>query len=222
MGKWIEALLGYIGGIAIALISTLGYGGILVGMALESACIPLPSEIIMPFAGFLVSKGEMSLVPVVLAGTFGNLIGSCIAYGVGYWGGRPLLLRYGQYVLISAHELDRADRWFARWGEATAFFSRLLPVVRTFISLPAGISRMHFGKFCVYTFLGALPFVSGLTYLGYTLGAHWNRLRASFHWMDTVIGVLLALGLLYFIYRHFVSVRAKSPLHASDYEHPHR
>jgi len=199
----IESLLLKLFALATGLISALGYWGILLGMAIESACIPLPSEAIMPFAGYLVWKGEMDLLMVSLAGAIGNLIGSIIAYWAGFFGGRPFLLRYGRYFFIRPHDLDLADRWFSRYGEATAFFSRLLPVVRTFISLPAGIARMHFGRFCLYTFLGALPFCYALAWLGYKLGENWQSLRAYFHRMDIVIGALLVIGVACFLRHHF-------------------
>ncbi len=197
-----ETLLLKIGAVAVGLISALGYGGIVLAMAIESACIPLPSEVIMPFAGFLVWKGEMGLFAVSLAGAVGNVLGSAVAYWVGYVGGRPFLLRYGRYVLIAPRDMEMADRWFARYGEATAFFSRLLPVIRTFISLPAGIARMHFGRFCFYTFIGAFPFCYALAWLGYKLGENWPTLRTYFHGMDAVIALFLLAGAVYFIWRH--------------------
>src|SRR6185437_13206570 len=128
-------------------LDTLGYGGIVLLMAIESACIPLPSEVIMPFSGFLVASGRFSLWGAALAGALGCTLGSAIAYGVGAYGGRPLILRYGRFILLSPHDVDVADRWFARFGEATAFFARLLPLIRTFISLPAGIAHMPFWRF---------------------------------------------------------------------------
>jgi len=199
----IESLLLKLFVLATRLISALGYFGVVLGMAIESACIPLPSEAIMPFAGYLVWKGEMDLVAVSLAGAVGNLIGSITAYGVGFFGGRPFLLRYGRYFFLRPHDLEMADRWFSRYGEATAFFSRLLPVIRTFISLPAGIARMHFGRFCLYTFLGALPFCYALAWLGFNLAENWQSLRAYFHRMDIVIGLLLATSIVWFLRRRF-------------------
>src|SRR5436305_14355916 len=143
-------------------------------MAIESCCIPLPSEIVMPVAGIMISRGTilkgtnplLAIFLVALSGAIGCLIGSIVAYWVGYKGGRPLVLRYGRYVLISQHDADLADKFFQRWGSATAFFSRLLPVVRTYISIPAGISKMPFLKFCIYTFLGSFPFCLLLAYVG--------------------------------------------------------
>ncbi len=149
----IYELFTLVGSFIVNIISSLGYFGITILMALESACIPIPSEIIMPFSGFLVFAEKFSLWSVVLWGTIGNLIGSIIAYFVGYYGGRPLVEKYGKYILISHHELALADSWFQKYGGLSVFFSRLLPVVRTFISLPAGIARMPFLKFCLYTVL---------------------------------------------------------------------
>jgi membrane protein DedA with SNARE-associated domain len=139
------------------LFTTFGYVGVVLAMAIESCCIPLPSELIMPAAGFLAFQGRLNLVGVSVAGAVGCLIGSAVAYWIGAAGGRPVLLRYGRYVLISQHDADRADEWFARHGDATIFFTRLMPIVRTFIWLPAGIARMDFGKFLIFTFLGSLP-----------------------------------------------------------------
>lgn len=189
-----------------------GYIGIVLAMALESCCIPLPSEIVMPLAGLFVatadvtSTGKLSLVGVSLAGALGCLIGSAVAYWIGAAGGRPLLLRYGKYILVSHADSDRADRWFAKYGSPVAFFSRLLPVVRTYISLPAGISRMNFGKFMLYTFLGSLPWTFALAYVGYLFGPalqqKMSELSTIFHGLDlAIILVLLALAGLY-IYRH--------------------
>src|SRR5215468_2834611 len=154
----------------VATISTLGYSGIVLLMAIESACIPLPSEIIMPFSGYLVSRGEMNLWWVGVAGALGCVLGSLVAYWVGMYGGRPVIEKYGRYVLISLHDLDMADRWFARRGEVIVFASRLLPVIRTFIAFPAGVARMNLGRFTVYTFLGSFPWCLGLAYIGQKLG----------------------------------------------------
>ena len=187
---------------------TAGYAGIVLAMALESCCIPLPSELVMPLAGYMVFKhpDQFSLIGVGVAGALGCVLGSAVAYGIGATGGRPLLLRYGKYILISQADSDRADHWFAKYGSPVAFFSRLLPVVRTYISLPAGISRMNFGKFMLYTFLGSLPWTFALAYIGYRFGPALQQkiseLSTIFHGLDVVIIlVLLALAGLY-IYRH--------------------
>jgi len=184
----------------IAVISRTGYLGIVLLMSIESACIPLPSEIIMPFSGYLVQTGRFGLWWVGVAGALGCNLGSIVAYAVGAYGGRPWLERYGRYVLISRRELAWADRWFARYGEATVFFSRLLPIIRTFIALPAGIARMDFWRFNLYTFLGSLPWCLGLAYVGMKLGEHWAAVRVYFHKFDLVIGLLLLAAAGWFIW----------------------
>src|SRR5260370_6436265 len=152
IARIIELLSAFI----VATISALGYPGIVLLMAIESACIPLPSEVIMPFSGYVFAKGPLSLLAVGVAGAFGCVVGSLVAYWVGVYGGRPLIERYGRYVLISRHDLDVADRWFDRFGEAIVFASRLLPVIRTFMAFPAGVARMTLKKFVIYPVLGPL------------------------------------------------------------------
>jgi len=194
-------ILALISSFAVSFISTSGYSGIFILMAMESALIPIPSEIIMPFSGFLVFEEKFSLWAVVFWGTFGNLIGSIAAYFLGIYGGRPLIEKYGKYILISSHELDAADRWFQKYGSSSIFFSRLLPVVRTFISLPAGIARMNFWKFSLYTFLGSLPWSFVLTYAGLIMGKNWTDLEIYFRKFDWAIGVLIVLTSGWFIYK---------------------
>ena len=166
IARIIEILSAFI----VATISTLGYAGVILLMAIESACIPLPSEIIMPFAGYLVYTGRFNLWAVGVAGALGCVAGSLIAYAVGMYGGRPLIEKYGRYLLVSRHDLDLADRWFARYGEIIVFASRLLPVIRTFIAFPAGVARMNLTRFVIYTFAGSLPWCLGLAYVGQLLG----------------------------------------------------
>jgi membrane protein DedA with SNARE-associated domain len=172
-------------------------------MAIESACIPLPSEIIMPFAGYLVSIGQFSRIGAATAGALGCNIGSTVAYYVAAKGGRPAFERWGRYVLVSAAELDRAEHFFARYGAITVFIGRLLPVVRTFIAFPAGLARMPMAQFQIYTFLGSWPWCFGLAYIGMVLGARWDSdptFRSLFHRFDAVIVVLLAAGLAWFVW----------------------
>ncbi|NTU66416.1 MAG: DedA family protein [Candidatus Moranbacteria bacterium] len=183
-------------------ISSLGYSGVALMMAIESACIPLPSEIIMPFSGYLVSTGTFTLLGVALAGAIGCVIGSVLAYWVGYYGGRPMAEKYGKYILVTKHDLDIADNFFGKYGNAAVFFSRMLPVIRTFISLPAGIARMNFPQFVLYTFLGSFPFCYILAYIGKKLGDNWDTLGVYFHKFDIGIGVLIAIGLIWFVRRH--------------------
>ncbi len=211
VGRIIEILSAFI----VATISTLGYAGIVLLMAIESACIPLPSEIIMPFSGYLVYTGRFNLWLVGVAGAFGCVVGSLVAYGVGMYGGRPLIEKYGRYVLISPHDLDLADRWFARFGEAIVFASRLLPVIRTFIAFPAGVARMNLKKFVIYTFAGSLPWCLGLAYVGQKLGEKWDKdptLKTLFHRFDFVIGIALVVLVVWWVWRHLTHLRKEEPL----------
>src|SRR5579885_750781 len=192
---------------------TFGLAGIVLAMAIESCCIPLPSEIVMPLAGYMVFKypTQFSLIGVGIAGAVGCVLGSAAAYGIGAAGGRPLLLKYGRYILISKADSDRADRWFARWGAPVAFFSRLLPVVRTYISLPAGISRMNYWQFLFYTLLGSLPWTFALAWIGMQLGDKIDKatqLSTVFHGLDVVILVLFVTAVALYIYRHIKRDRA--------------
>ena len=198
----IAALIELLAAFILSIISALGYPGIVLLMAIESACIPLPSEIILPFSGYLVWTGRFSLVWVATMGALGCNLGSIAAYYAGAHGGRPLLLRYGKYILISHREIEMADRWFERYGQWTVFFSRLLPVIRTFIALPAGVARMNFWKFNLYTFAGSWPWCYGLAYAGYQLGEHWPSLQVYFHKFDSVIGALLLAGIVAYIWWH--------------------
>jgi len=198
----IEKIITLLAGFIIATISRLGYGGIVLLMAIESACIPLPSEIIMPFAGYLVFTGEMQLWLVALAGAVGCVLGSLVAYYAGAWGGRPLVEKYGKYILVSHHDLALADRWFQRYGDITIFAGRLLPVIRTFIAFPAGISRMSMGRFAVYTFVGSYIWCWGLAWVGMKLGQSWNTLGVYFHRFDAIIGVILVIALVWYVRRH--------------------
>ena len=175
-------------------------------MTLESACIPIPSEIIMPLAGWMLIR-DLGLSPLftLIAGAYGALgclIGSVIAYWVGWKGGRPFLNKYGKYILISQHDLEKADRWFKRYGSQSAFVSRLLPVVRTFISLPAGIARTNFIKFCVYTFVGSFIWCTLLAFAGYQFGAHWEEIRKAMQPFDYLIIAVVVIAIGYYIYRH--------------------
>ena len=201
VGKIIELITAFI----VATIATLGYGGIVLLMAIESACIPLPSEIIMPFSGYLVYKGDFNLWLVGIAGAVGCVIGSLIAYWVGMYGGRPLIEKYGRYLLVSKHDLDLADRWFDRFGEIIVFVSRLLPAIRTFIAFPAGVARMNLKKFVIYTFAGSLPWCLGLAYAGQKLGERWEtdpRLKTIFHRFDFVFGIAILLAIVWWVWRH--------------------
>jgi membrane protein DedA with SNARE-associated domain len=199
----ISRIISFLAVYIIAVISSMGYLGVILLMAIESACIPLPSEIIMPFSGYLVYTGRFNLWWVATAGALGCNLGSWVAYWIGYHGGRPLVEKYGRYIWLSKTELDLADRFFQRWGSATVFFSRLLPVVRTFIALPAGIARMPQGRFHLYTFLGSWPWCLGLAWVGMKLGERWDsdpRLKMWFHRFDAVIAALIVLGVVWFVW----------------------
>jgi membrane protein DedA with SNARE-associated domain len=192
----------------VATISALGYPGVVLLMGIESACIPLPSEIIMPFSGYLVYTGRFELWAVSVAGAVGCVLGSLVAYWVGMYGGRPVIEKYGRYVLISLHDLDMADRWFARRGEVIVFASRLLPVIRTFIAFPAGVAKMNLTRFIVYTFLGSLPWCLGLAYVGQKLGEQWDKndtLKTVFHRFDFVIGIAGLLFVVWWVWRHLAN-----------------
>ena len=191
------------------LYGSVGYLGVLIAMAIESAMVPLPSELILPFAGFLVSdpskvepltNGPWGFWIVVVAATIGNTIGSLIAYAIGAWGGRPFLERYGKYLLIRQHEIELADRFFEKYGSATAFFSRLLPVVRTFISFPAGVARMPVGRFVVYSTAGAFLWSTLLVYAGTVLGANWEQIRHALQPFDLAIALAVVALVVIFIW----------------------
>ena len=180
-----------------------GYGlpAVFVLMLLESMGILIPSEAISPFAGYLVSEGRMTLFAAVTAGVLGNLVGSWIAYFIGLWGGRELWFRYGKYVGVRAHHLGVAEKWFDKYGELTVFISRCLPVVRTFISFPAGAARMIFAKFSFYTLLGCIPWVFALTYFGYVLGENWETIGDFLHYLDYAVAVAFFVGVAYLLWR---------------------
>lgn len=219
MNHLIEALTSLITNLYVST----GLLGIVVAMAIESCCIPLPSEIVMPLAGVMLAQGRLlpglnswlALLLVALSGSLGCLLGSMLAYAIGASGGRPLMLKYGRYLLISQHDADKADEFFRRWGSATAFFSRLLPVVRTYISLPAGITKMPFGRFCLYTFLGSLPWCLVLAYAGTVLGNHLDTLAPIFHSLDGVIVLALLVLVVLYVWRHIRNDRRARAAHAA-------
>jgi membrane protein DedA with SNARE-associated domain len=198
----VEKIISLLAGFIIATISGLGYGGVVLLMAIESACIPLPSEIIMPFSGYLVFTGGMNLWLVGLAGAVGCVLGSLVAYYAGAYGGRPFIVKYGKFILISHHDLDLADRWFQRHGDITIFAGRLLPVIRTFIAFPAGVARMNLWRFSLYTFAGSFLWSIALAWAGMKLGENWNTLGVYFHRFDAAIGVMLLIAIIWYVRRH--------------------
>lgn len=197
-----EKIISLLATFVISVISKIGYSGIILLMGIESACIPLPSEIILPFSGYLVYQGQLNLWLVALAGGLGSVLGSLIAYYLGFIGGRRLVERYGRYVLISRRDLTMADRWFERYGVLTILVGRMLPVVRTFIALPAGIARMEIKRFVIYTFIGSFIWCLGLVEVGVILGQNWRSLGPYFHRFDTLIVSMIIIGLIFYIYRH--------------------
>ena len=189
----------------------MGWPGVVFLMGIESAAIPFPSELIMPLAGWLLieAKGDSAWMLGMAAfyGALGNLLGSWVAYWVGYKGGRPLLNKYGKYVLVTRHEVDQAEEWFQKYGDLAVFASRMLPVVRTFISIPAGIARMNIWKFSFYTFVGSYPWSLGLAYGGYKLGENWEDLRRVMRPFDFPIGAIILVAIAWFIYRRIKTIR---------------
>jgi membrane protein DedA with SNARE-associated domain len=206
----IEALDQFVLPFIDSLYGRFGYLGVVIAMTIESAAIPLPSELILPFAGWSVARGVTepltgtlwSYWGAVIAGVVGNTAGSLLSYGVGALGGRPLLERYGRYVLISPHDLETADRWFARWGDLTVLFSRMLPIVRTFISVPAGVARMPLWRFTLFSIVGAVPWVMLLVWAGMLLGENWLELKHQLRGLDYLVAFVLVGLVVIFVWRH--------------------
>lgn len=201
-----EKIITWLGGIIVGVISAGGYLGVVLLMGVESACIPLPSEIIMPFAGYLVYAGRFNLFWAATAGAVGCNLGSLVAYEIGCFGGRPLVEQYGRYLWINRHDLDLADRFFRRFGSTAVFIGRLLPGIRTFIALPAGLARMPRLRFHLYTFAGSWPWCFALAWIGMKLGERWAtdpRLRLWLHRLDVVIILLLLLAIVWFLGSHW-------------------
>jgi len=187
---------------AVDVVADLGLPGVFVLMLLESACIPIPSEATMLFAGFNVSEGEYSLITVTLVASFANLVGSWIAYAVGYYGRVDILEKHGRKLHIKPEHLKAADRYFEKHGDATVFFTRMMPIIRTFISLPAGVARMAFWRFSILTFLGCLPWVFGLTLIGQQVGENWTQWKDSLHYVDYAFAALIVIGVIYLVIRY--------------------
>ena len=187
--------------IAVDVVDALGLPGIFMLMVLESACIPIPSEATFLFAGFNVARGEYSLFAVVAVGTLANVVGSWIAYAVGYYGRVDVLEKHGRKIHLKASHLKQADDWFAKYGSATVFFTRMLPIVRTFISLPAGVARMPFWRFTILTTLGCIPWIFMLTLIGREVGARWESWKDSLHYIDYAVLLAIVLGVVYLLVR---------------------
>jgi membrane protein DedA with SNARE-associated domain len=186
---------------ATDVVRDLGLPGVFVLMFLESACVPIPSEATMLFAGFNVQKGEYSLLAITVVGSLANLAGSWLAYAVGYYGRVELLERHGAKLHVSKRTLDWADRWFERYGAPTVFFTRMLPIIRTFISLPAGVARMPFWRFSLLTLAGCVPWVFALGLIGRQVGANWTQWRDSLHYVDYTVAALIVIGIIYLVIR---------------------
>jgi membrane protein DedA with SNARE-associated domain len=197
-----HSAIGSLATFIVSIISQTGYGGVAFLMAVESACLPLPSEVIMPFAGYLASIGRFNLYLAATAGAIGCNLGSAVAYEIGAWGGRPFIHRWGRYILVEERELARVERLFHRHGGITVLVCRLLPVVRTFIALPAGIGHMNRTQFHIYTFIGSWPWCYALALAGYELGTHWDSsplLQSIMHRADVVVILLILAALAYFL-----------------------
>jgi membrane protein DedA with SNARE-associated domain len=197
------------------LFQTIGWFGVVVIMALESANIPIPSEVTMPLSGWMLvqAKGLTAWHAFLLGGLWGAVgctIGSIVSYALGAWGGRPLVERYGQYIMVNEEDLEKADRWFERWGDWTAFISRLLPIIRTFISFPAGVVRMNFSRFTIYSFIGSFIWCGLLALGGYYFGEHWEELRAIMRPFDIPIAIIILGGFAYYLYHHITKGRKKA------------
>jgi membrane protein DedA with SNARE-associated domain len=201
-----ERIITILASFIIAVISAGGYFGVALLMGIESACVPLPSEIIMPFAGYLVHTGQLNLFWVATAGAIGCNLGSIPAYWLGAWGGRPAIERFGRFVLLSRHDLDRVEHFFQKFGGITVLIGRLLPVVRTFIALPAGVARMNQVRFHLYTFIGSWPWCYALAWVGMKLGDKWDtdpRFKAIFHRFHLGVEIVLVAGIVWFVTTHW-------------------
>lgn len=208
----LSSVLGHVGGFAVDVISAGGYIGVAFLMALESMIVPLPSELVMPFAGFAAAQGKLSFPFVVVASSIGSLIGSLISYCMGYFGGNRFVVHFGKYLFLDVADLKKTEDWFNKKGEKTIFISRFVPVVRHFISIPAGIGKMNLGKFSLYTVLGATPWNLFLAYLGYVLGENWREVRHYSEYLSIAVAVLLAAGIVYFFVHHIRDKQKSSKL----------
>lgn len=206
-------MLEQLSSLIINFIQSTGYVGVFILMTLESALIPIPSEITMPFAGFLASSGKLSMIGIILAGSIGNLAGSLIAYGLGYFLEETVIVsliqKYGKFILLTKHEYDRAIHWFNKYGSKIAFFSRLLPAVRTFISLPAGLSEMNIWKFSVYTFLGSLIWSAFLAFIGFYLGENWHSIEVYYRKFEYLLAFIFILTVLWYVNHKLKIIKIK-------------
>ncbi len=205
----LSTILSAVTNFIISVISTLGYPGVALLMAIQTVAIPMPSEVIIPFAGYLAFTGRFSVPGIALAGAIGSVMGGSVAYFIGLKGGRPLVQRYGRHILISEHDLDLADKFFAKYGAAASFAGQLLPVVRSFISFPAGIARLAYWKFALYTFLGSFIWCLVLGSVGKALGENWASLRDRFHRLHTAVIAIIVISAAFWINRQ-IKARGKN------------
>lgn len=208
----ISQALGYIGLMSMNIISFLGYGGVFFLMVLESMVFPIPSELIMPFAGFLIAKGEMNFPLVIIFSTLGSLVGSLISYYIGKYGGNKVILKFGKYMFLDETDLMKTEKWFSEKGEKTVFISRFIPVVRHLISIPAGIGKMDIKKFCFYTIIGAAGWNTFLAYMGFLLGKNWELVKHYSEFISIPTAIILVVVGGYFIYRHIKNKMKKNKI----------
>ncbi len=198
-------ILAWVASLIIGIISSCGYLGIAFLMALASCHIPVSSEIILVFSGYLVFVGQFDFKLVILFASAGELLGALVAYYIGFYGGRPLIGKFGKYILISGHDLDRIENWFSKYGSKAVFLCRFLPLIRAYSSFPAGLAKMNIKKFIIYTFGGSLLWSGFFTYIGFKLGENWSELEIYFRKFNILIGVLILVGIIWFIKKHTTS-----------------
>jgi membrane protein DedA with SNARE-associated domain len=199
---FITEILAYIGKLAVQIISFLGYPGVFILMALESMVFPMPSELVMPFAGFLIAQGKMSWLGVIIASSLGSIAGSLLSYYIGFYGGETVVLKFGKYLLLEKEDLEKTHKWFIRRGDITVLISRFIPVVRHLISIPAGIGKMELKKFCVYTIIGATLWNTILAYAGFILGQNWDKIKHYSSFLSISIAIVVLIAGIYMIHRH--------------------
>ena len=199
----------WIANTAVAFIAATSYPGVFLLMVLESMVFPIPSEAVMPFAGFLIVDGQFTFTGVIIASTLGSIVGSLLSYAMGYYGGKPFISKFGKYLLLDAHDLEITERFFAKRGELTIFISRFVPVIRHLISIPAGLGKMNLWKFSIYTILGAGLWNSFLTYVGFKLKENWQEVMVYSHTIDIVVVAVLGLAFLYYAYKIYINLTQK-------------
>jgi membrane protein DedA with SNARE-associated domain len=199
----------WIANTAVAFIAATSYPGVFLLMVLESMVFPVPSEAVMPFAGFLIVDGQFTFTGVIIASTLGSIVGSLLSYAMGYYGGKPFISKFGKYLLLDAHDLEITERFFAKRGELTIFISRFVPVIRHLISIPAGLGKMNLWKFSIYTILGAGLWNSFLTYVGFKLKENWQEVMVYSHTIDIVVVAVLGLAFLYYAYKIYLNLTKK-------------